>query len=101
MRGGRDNDPRFGWRMKGEGPFADMIRARFDTRVRRLGLQRTRPELDASAFVAPVRPPPGRTRPGPRAAPPPGEPRVGEAALPACDAGAFATDPQPRQRVLF
>jgi DNA repair photolyase len=101
MRGGRDNDPRFGWRMKGEGPFADMIRARFDTRVRRLGLQRTRPELDASAFVAPVRPPPGRTRPGPRAAPPPSEPRVGEAALPACDAGAFATDPQPRQRVLF
>ena len=52
MRGGRDNDPRFGWRMKGEGPFADMIRARFDARVRRLGLQRPRPALDAAAFDA-------------------------------------------------
>src|ERR1700736_5079634 len=25
MRGGRDNDPRFGTRMKGEGPFADLL----------------------------------------------------------------------------
>lgn len=42
MRNGRDNDPRFGSRMRGEGPFADLIRRRFETAARRLGLARTR-----------------------------------------------------------
>jgi DNA repair photolyase len=42
MRGGRDNDPRFGTRMRGEGPFADLIRRRFETATRRCGLSRTR-----------------------------------------------------------
>ncbi|HRQ64029.1 MAG TPA: radical SAM protein, partial [Xanthomonadaceae bacterium] len=57
MRGGRDNDPRFGHRMRGEGPFADMIRARFHVARRRLGFA-TRDEiaLDTTAFVPP-RPP--------------------------------------------
>jgi DNA repair photolyase len=40
MRGGRDNDPRFGTRMRGEGPFADLIRARFQSACRRFGLDR-------------------------------------------------------------
>jgi DNA repair photolyase len=38
MRGGRDNDPRFGTRMKGEGPFADLLRNRFTIACRRFHL---------------------------------------------------------------
>ena len=38
MRGGRENDPRFGSRMRGEGPWADMIRMRVQARARRIGL---------------------------------------------------------------
>src|SRR6185436_19558839 len=30
MRGGKDNDPRFGSRMSGEGMFAELLRQRFD-----------------------------------------------------------------------
>jgi DNA repair photolyase len=37
MRGGRDNDPRFGKRMRGEGPFAELIARRFKVAARRLG----------------------------------------------------------------
>jgi DNA repair photolyase len=37
MRGGRDNDPRFGVRMKGEGVFAELIARRFKVAARRLG----------------------------------------------------------------
>jgi DNA repair photolyase len=56
MRGGRDNDPRFGWRMRGAGPFADMIRMRFDTRLRRLGVTRVRPTLRDDLFEPPAAP---------------------------------------------
>jgi DNA repair photolyase len=38
MRGGRENDPKFGSRMKGEGKFADLLRSRFDVACKRLGL---------------------------------------------------------------
>src|SRR5579863_1745816 len=38
MRGGRDNDPRFGTRMKGTGPYAELLKARFALAVRRLRL---------------------------------------------------------------
>ncbi len=38
LRGGRDNDPRFGSRMRGEGPYAELIARRFATACRRLGL---------------------------------------------------------------
>ena len=41
-RGGRLNDPRFGSRMAGEGPYAKLTRSVFDTHVRRLGLNRRR-----------------------------------------------------------
>jgi DNA repair photolyase len=37
MRGGRDNDPRFSLRMRGEGAFAELIARRFKVAVRRLG----------------------------------------------------------------
>jgi DNA repair photolyase len=58
MRGGRDNDPRFGWRMKGQGLYADMIRMRVDVRLRRLGIGRSRPSLRDDRFA-----PPGRSTP--------------------------------------
>jgi DNA repair photolyase len=38
MRGGRDNDPRFGSRMRGTGPFAELLRKRFKIACRRYGL---------------------------------------------------------------
>ena len=38
MRGGRDNDPNFGSRMKGTGPIAEVIRNRFTITCKRLGL---------------------------------------------------------------
>jgi DNA repair photolyase len=37
MRGGRDNDPRFGVRMTGEGVFAELIARRFQLARQRLG----------------------------------------------------------------
>jgi DNA repair photolyase len=38
MRGGRDNDARFGTRLRGEGVFAELIARRFRIAVRRAGL---------------------------------------------------------------
>ncbi|GAA4856912.1 PA0069 family radical SAM protein [Luteimonas vadosa] len=52
MRGGKDYDSAFGKRMRGEGPFADLIAARFARAHRRLGYGRL-PALDCTRFVAP------------------------------------------------
>jgi DNA repair photolyase len=52
MRGGKLNDPRFGTRMRGEGPFADSIHQMFDLHARKLGLNR-RIELNTTAFRRP------------------------------------------------
>ncbi len=41
-RGGRDNDPNFGTRMKGTGPYAQLLRTRFKLACRRLGLDSSR-----------------------------------------------------------
>lgn len=41
-RGGRDNDPNFGTRMRGTGPYAQLLRARFQLAARRLGLDSMR-----------------------------------------------------------
>jgi DNA repair photolyase len=38
MRGGRDNDPRFGTRMRGTGPIAELLRGRFKLACKRLEL---------------------------------------------------------------
>jgi DNA repair photolyase len=38
MRGGQDNDPRFGSRMRGKGPLAELLRSRFKLACGRLGL---------------------------------------------------------------
>ncbi len=56
MRGGRDYDPQWGKRMKGEGPIADLIGQRFKIARRRFGLDRTVPPLDVSRFRVPSRP---------------------------------------------
>ena len=54
MRGGCDNDPRFGHRMRGTGPLAELLRARFHAACRRSGLSTARGEpLDASRFRPP------------------------------------------------
>ncbi len=55
MRGGRDNDPRFGARMRGEGEFATLLSRRFRLACRRLGLnQGERERLDCSRFTPPM-----------------------------------------------
>jgi DNA repair photolyase len=52
MRGGRLNDPRFGHRMRGEGPYAQLLSARFAAACRRVGLDAARaPALDTSSFL--------------------------------------------------
>jgi len=52
-RGGRDNDPRFGSRMTGEGPYATLLRQRFDKARERYGLVDKLPGLRNDLFVAP------------------------------------------------
>jgi DNA repair photolyase len=51
-RGGRLNDPRFGHRMRGQGPYARLLEARFGKACRRCGLNDERNwELDTGAFL--------------------------------------------------
>jgi len=53
-RGGRENDPEFGSRMKGEGQFAELIGKRFAIACRRLGLNTgKRNQLDTKKFRQP------------------------------------------------
>jgi DNA repair photolyase len=47
---GRSYDSRFATRMRGSGLWADLLRQRFATACRRLGLNRERLELDASQY---------------------------------------------------
>jgi DNA repair photolyase len=53
MRNGRDYDPEWGKRMRGEGPIADMIATRFRLAARKLGLDQRLPPLDITRFVRP------------------------------------------------
>lgn len=55
-RGGRDNDPRFGTRMRGEGPFAELLRQRFAIAVRKNGLNKSRWQMQTDLFMPPERP---------------------------------------------
>jgi DNA repair photolyase len=56
LRGGRDNDARFGHRMTGQGVWGDLIAQRFKRATERLGLARERIELDLSQFRRPTAP---------------------------------------------
>jgi len=54
MRGGRDNDPNFGSRMRGNGPYALLLKSRFKLACQRLGLNSTsRGALDSTRFRPP------------------------------------------------
>jgi len=53
MREGRLNDPAFGRRMRGRGPFAEQIRNLFAVSCRRHGLERHAPELSTASFRRP------------------------------------------------
>jgi DNA repair photolyase len=55
MRGGQDNDPRFGSRMRGMGPFAQLLRQRFMLACTRNRLARgAMVPLPTHLFHAPV-----------------------------------------------
>lgn len=54
MRGGKDNDAQFGSRMRGTGLWAQLLRQRFDKATARLGLNRSRVELDLTQFRRPA-----------------------------------------------
>ena len=53
--GGQLYDGEFGKRMKGTGPYAELLRRRFETACRRLGLSRSPVPLDTSRFRTPPR----------------------------------------------
>lgn len=55
LRGGRDNDPNFHSRMRGQGPWAELLRTRFRIAAKRFGLDQPFPPLRRDLF----RPPPG------------------------------------------
>jgi DNA repair photolyase len=55
-RGGKDYDAQFGVRMRGTGPFADLLQQRFDLAARKLGFDgaHDRHQLNTTAFRAPT-----------------------------------------------
>jgi DNA repair photolyase len=52
-RGGKDNDPHFGTRFVGEGPYAVLLRQRFEKARERYGLNGNRQPLRTDLFEAP------------------------------------------------
>jgi hypothetical protein len=56
MRGGRDNDPDWHTRMRGQGPWADLLAARFQRAIKRYGLDKPRPLLRTNLFRPPAGP---------------------------------------------
>ena len=54
MRGGKDNDSRFGSRMTGQGVWAQLLRQRVNKACARLGLTRQRVDLDLTRFRPPA-----------------------------------------------
>jgi len=55
MRGGKDYDAAWNTRMKGTGPYAEMMARRFHMAVRKLGLNRPSPPLAIHSFRRPAR----------------------------------------------
>ncbi|MFT7772498.1 PA0069 family radical SAM protein [Roseateles sp.] len=58
MRGGKDNDARFGTRFTGEGIWADLLRARLRRAVAKLGLRSERRPVQLALFAPPRKPSP-------------------------------------------
>ncbi|KIC39725.1 DNA repair photolyase [Leisingera sp. ANG-M7] len=56
MHGGRDYDPRWGHRMRGEGRYAEMIAQRFKAACKRLGLRERTEALRCDLFARPPQP---------------------------------------------
>ena len=54
VRNGRLNDPRFGWRMRGEGPMAALTARLFSRARDRAGLAKAAPPLSSAAFHRPA-----------------------------------------------
>jgi DNA repair photolyase len=56
MRGGKDNDPNWFTRMQGSGPWAELLRVRFEAAARKHGLNREKRKLRCDLFVPPQGP---------------------------------------------
>ena len=54
MRGGRDNDPNFFSRMRGQGAWADLLRTRFEIAAKRYGLRQAKFPLRTDLFEPPA-----------------------------------------------
>ena len=54
LRGGRDNDPNFFSRMRGQGPWADLLRTRFEIAAKKYGLRQAKFALRTDLFVPPA-----------------------------------------------
>jgi len=50
LHGGRDYRAQFGGRMRGQGPWADLLRSRFQVAARRLGYNQDREPLERGLF---------------------------------------------------
>ena len=55
MRGGKDYDSQWNTRMRGTGPYAEMIARRFQLAVKRYGLNQNSRPLDLTKFRKPAR----------------------------------------------
>jgi DNA repair photolyase len=56
IRGGKDNDPNFFTRMRGQGPWSELLRARFHIAAKRYGLDGDRIRLRTDLFRPPSGP---------------------------------------------
>lgn len=56
MHGGKEYDPRWGHRMRGEGVYAELIGQRFKVYARKMGLAITSPPMRCDLFAVPPRP---------------------------------------------
>ncbi|HEX8263094.1 MAG TPA: PA0069 family radical SAM protein [Allosphingosinicella sp.] len=56
MRGGKDNDPNWFTRMSGSGPWAELMRVRFEVAAKKLGLNRDKRKLRCDLFAPPTGP---------------------------------------------
>ena len=56
IRGGKDNDPNWFTRMSGQGPWAELLKTRFEIAVRKHGLNRDKSPLRTDLFAPPSGP---------------------------------------------